>query len=720
MANMGLNRFEILRLLVVLGLIVTFGCSGGGGGGEGSGAQDSDASKHEIIFSKTKIDNLTGENIFALAVKPDDPNTIVVSTFGNQYSLGRVFKTTNGGEYWDDINLNKTIGKVLFDPKQTNTIYACGDGLYISQNLGQTWLEHDFEFSYNCLSMAASELSDNIFIVQDSMGYHDGIEVLYPDGTIDTIAKGLNEIYSITNSTDGSGRIFIHCVKGVYMSENDGIDWVQIGDSSELSLFYENRRHSPILISPTDSNKIVIAGGINIYSTTNGGTVWNDITPNEHYLFPDGTDFRMGSEISDIAILSSDEEVILAVYNNFIIKKNWNSNWELVTIIDNPWLKNWTGSNDNSAGVMHYVNQINTYNKGIEPKLYLGTFEGLFSLEANKTNLKALGVQGLTDASVSALLFNPENPDELFIGTRLFGVSLYSDSNSTIKRINSGFTWQFNTISFNKTPSAYINELSTGSPNSDIIACMSGGAYIYNSRDQNWNKLLDGNEFSSELYSFAIDIKDLNRMYAKTGTAFHYTHDGQTWNSHDFMVGNGEVMLDDNNSSIVVVTEHGGSEAFDISTDGGITFSPHGWLLGFGSIIQSIKTNDSELTVYVLKEDALYKVIDISNGNPKSDIILESDSYRDPYVRVAIHPENFDYIAIARTTDILLSINGGQSWNIFSLIKYDPNSFSTPINGSDFHVAFYEGEKIKSLAFSKQEEGVLFVGTSWGLYKVEF
>jgi len=703
-----------LCVVFVAGILI--GCGGGGESTSDSGGQTDGVDSH----TKTAVDDVTGENVFALAVNPDDPDMIIVSTFGSQYSAGRVFKTIDGGSHWKDVGLNRSISCIMFDPRQPGSVYAAGSRLYISSDYGDSWDPHAYKFGYDCLSMAASAISDNVFLVQNARGYHDGIEVLRSDGVIETIAEQFSNIYHIESACDGSGRLFVLCAEGVYVSENDGVDWKRIADGATIRLFDEDPWHSRLALSPSDADRIVAAGESKIYSTVDGGRNWTDISPDEDDLVGSGEDFPLVSSISDIGVLSSVREYIYAVYNNFIARRTWTGDWELVAVLNRPWLKNWSGSGDGRVGVMRYVNRIDVHRSPIEDKMFLGTFEGVFTLGADNGQLQALGSSGITDVSVSALQFNPYDANELLVGTRLFGVYSYSEAGRTAQKINDGFTWQFTTIRFENTPCAYINDLSVGSPMADIIACMSGGAYLYDSAGERWDKLLNGNEFASELYAFAIDVNNADRMYAKTATVFLHTHDGgDNWVRHDFMVGEGEVLLDDNDPSTVVVTEHSGSESIDISTDGGATFSPAGWLLYSGGIVQAAKINDPAFVVYVLKYDRLYKITGISQDDGKADILLEGGTYGDPFVAFAVNPDNPNQIAAARTTDILITLDEGDTWKTVAFVEYGDDDFYHPPYTDAFEASNYQGEEIRRLIFSKRETDLLYVGTSWGLYRLE-
>src|SRR5262249_44333900 len=91
-----------------------------------------------------------------VALDPKDPNIVWVGTGENnsQRSAGYgdgVYRSVDGGKSWKKVGLEKSehIGKILFDPRDSNTIYVAaqgplwgpgGDrGLYKTTDGGKTW-----------------------------------------------------------------------------------------------------------------------------------------------------------------------------------------------------------------------------------------------------------------------------------------------------------------------------------------------------------------------------------------------------------------------------------------------------------------------------------------------------------------------------------------------------------------------------------------------------
>ncbi|HKW65371.1 MAG TPA: hypothetical protein VJN89_22660 [Candidatus Acidoferrum sp.] len=103
------------------------------------------------IFDKEAV-----QSIGAITIDPQSPKTIWVGTgeawTRNSTSIGNgIYKSTDGGDSWHNMGLpnSERISKILVDPKDSNTVYACvpgklwsdsdDRGLYKTADGGKTW-----------------------------------------------------------------------------------------------------------------------------------------------------------------------------------------------------------------------------------------------------------------------------------------------------------------------------------------------------------------------------------------------------------------------------------------------------------------------------------------------------------------------------------------------------------------------------------------------------
>jgi hypothetical protein len=81
---------------------------------------------------KPMFDKQTAQSIGAIAIDPKNPKTIWAgsgeSWTRNSVSVGDgIYKSTDGGENWTNMGLKESerISKILIDPSDSNTVYAC-------------------------------------------------------------------------------------------------------------------------------------------------------------------------------------------------------------------------------------------------------------------------------------------------------------------------------------------------------------------------------------------------------------------------------------------------------------------------------------------------------------------------------------------------------------------------------------------------------------------
>jgi photosystem II stability/assembly factor-like uncharacterized protein len=103
------------------------------------------------VFDKQDV-----QSIGAIAIDPTDPKTVWAGTgeswMRNSVSIGDgIYKTTDGGENWTNVGLRNSerIAKILIDPTNPSTVYACvpgklwsdsdDRGVYKTTDGGRTW-----------------------------------------------------------------------------------------------------------------------------------------------------------------------------------------------------------------------------------------------------------------------------------------------------------------------------------------------------------------------------------------------------------------------------------------------------------------------------------------------------------------------------------------------------------------------------------------------------
>jgi len=251
-----------------------------------------------------------------ICIDPLNPNIIYVGTGEangghNNFPGGGIYKSTDAGETWSCMGLEKTasIGRVIIDPMNTNRIFvaAVGSyfapnnerGLYLSTDAGFTWNKSLFVTdSTGCIDVVVNPENSNLMLAAmwervrqpgyaHLYGPTSGIYKSTDAGaTWVKIVNGLpnpnstnvgriglatsptqpNLVYSVIN--DGYNYI------GLFKSTNFGDSWVNVDTDNEVLSGVSNFSwyFGQVRINPADHNKIYVLDVSFMRSTDGGNT----------------------------------------------------------------------------------------------------------------------------------------------------------------------------------------------------------------------------------------------------------------------------------------------------------------------------------------------------------------------------------------------------------------------------------------------------------------
>lgn len=136
-----------------------------------------------------------------------------------------IFRTSDNGVHWDQVNNGLTNLSILSFEASGNTLYAgtYWDKFFISTDFGENWINST------------------------------GNLPLAPDNTVGTIA------------VDGSG-IFVGSRRGVYVSQDQGVNWYAINEGLSGALVYSLEVSGSNLIAGTDGSGIFYRSLSDIYN----------------------------------------------------------------------------------------------------------------------------------------------------------------------------------------------------------------------------------------------------------------------------------------------------------------------------------------------------------------------------------------------------------------------------------------------------------------------
>ncbi len=274
------------------------------------------------------FDNVGSLSIGNLAIDPQNPDVLYVgtgeangsATSGAFFGDG-LYKTTDGGETWKHIGLEKSqhIGRIVVDPNDSQKIWvaAAGNlystnperGVYQSDDGGETWQQSLYiSDSTACIDLVVHPDSSHIIyaamwervrhvwgrvyggqtsgIYRSKDGGKNWVQLKngLPQSDTQTgriglaIAKSRPDILYAAYSTDSVHNYF----DGIYKTANGGDSWQEVNNEplgnlyASFGWFFGNLR-----VDPTDYNT-VYAMGLNIFKSSNGGQNWTLTSSNIH------------------------------------------------------------------------------------------------------------------------------------------------------------------------------------------------------------------------------------------------------------------------------------------------------------------------------------------------------------------------------------------------------------------------------------------------------
>lgn len=213
-------------------------------------------------WAPTGVLSANSYNGYRLVQDPDEPATLLAAT-----SAG-IYRTTNGGSTWTLVTTAVTYCDIEYDPNGPDRVYASGFNRVIySTNSGADWTASTFDFSIS--SAGRIELA----VTPHNTAY----------------------VYALTGEAASDG-VF----RGLYRSTNNGVSYtrrcntpnIMSGNKAGTGDGSQGNYDLALVASPTNAQR-VLTGGVNVWSSTDGGTTMSPI------MF-DGDDRKIHVDIHDM------------------------------------------------------------------------------------------------------------------------------------------------------------------------------------------------------------------------------------------------------------------------------------------------------------------------------------------------------------------------------------------------------------------------------------
>ncbi len=218
-----------------------------------------------------------------LAIDPQNPQTLYAGTGEANGSFDSaafpgdgIYKTTDGGNSWDNVGLENTdhIGRIVIDPVNTERVFVAATGtlygkstdrgVYRSINGGTDW--------------------EQVLFISDSTAVIDlAIHPTNPDIIFAASWERLRYPF---------GRIYGGPTSGIYRSTDGGDSWTKLTNNG-LPVNDENTGRIGLYIAPSDPNQIYATYTTNpvtnqfsaLYKSFNGGDTWFNMNADIGFVF---------------------------------------------------------------------------------------------------------------------------------------------------------------------------------------------------------------------------------------------------------------------------------------------------------------------------------------------------------------------------------------------------------------------------------------------------
>jgi photosystem II stability/assembly factor-like uncharacterized protein len=222
------------------------------------------------VFDKQPV-----QSIGAIAIDPRAPKTIWVGSgeawTRNSTSIGDgIYRSTDGGENWTNMGLkgSERIAKILIDPKDGNTVYACvpgklwsdsdDRGLYKTTDGGKSWAKilKGANLSTGCSMASLSSRDSKVLFV----------------GMWDFRRKGWTFRSGGENSTASSAS-------GLFMTTDAGATWTELDEKTAKGLPPKPWGRIAVSVAPLNPDVVYALIESNrsaLFRSDDGGKTWQE------------------------------------------------------------------------------------------------------------------------------------------------------------------------------------------------------------------------------------------------------------------------------------------------------------------------------------------------------------------------------------------------------------------------------------------------------------
>ncbi|HMS33227.1 MAG TPA: hypothetical protein PKC91_04000 [Ignavibacteria bacterium] len=628
-----------------------------------------------------------------IAIDPNNPDILYYGTGeqnysgDSQYGAG-IFKSTNAGASWTNIVTAATVGsyisRIIVDPSNSNNVYCTTTsynggtyGFSRSTNAGANWTNTLLD---DLSSLVMNPVNTQILYVSTgSFGSskiykstNGGISWAQQTGFTPTTAGRIQLAISSLNPD----FIYASCensstygLLGLYRTTNAGTMWTLMASSPNY-LSSQGWYDNTVVVVPGDTNKVIV-GGLDIYSSTNGGTTltkrttWNTSTTSLfshadiHYLGYRGNVLFCGSDggvyrsnnngvsWTDMNLKISTLQFQSADYDPTNIQKMYggcqDNNKQVSTNGGILWNQNSTGDGGYTVvdpvttnfiygqyvnGSVHRSNNSGSSYTEIRPSASSG---GLFynpyemapgdhnTIVFARSNVwKTTAAQtaststGWTQIAATATVGSSRGASAIGISwSNTNKIYIGTDNGRILATTNNGTSWTVST-GFN-----YVSDLWVDSTDDNICYASFGGNSNTVRKTTNggstWS-VISSNLPSIAVNSIVVKMSAPRTIFAGTDLGvYRSTNDGTSWTSFNSGFPNVEVydLKYKESAKILMAATHGrGCFTFDFNN---VTLNLTMFVQGFYDPVSNLTVRDT-VRVYLRNQSSPYAIVDSAKG----------------------------------------------------------------------------------------------------------
>lgn len=200
---------------------------------------------------------------------------------GEWQGRGKIYKSDNRGEKWDEIysepNTGTVITALMQSPRNASTIFVgTSAGVMIrTTDGGLTWGNLE-SVEAPVLSFAFDASGDVLYALLSGKGIvrsRDGGATFeeIPGKSERSVTKSLPTATALAPDPSRSGMLFVGTKEGLFRSSDFGDSW------EEVSILESSKKFSirAIAINPKNSNELLYSAALALYKSIDGGKTWS-------------------------------------------------------------------------------------------------------------------------------------------------------------------------------------------------------------------------------------------------------------------------------------------------------------------------------------------------------------------------------------------------------------------------------------------------------------